>query len=238
MPFWWVLRSVRAVLARRTSTLYQHTVLVHWASGSYSPDAGGGIIGTREKIVDAATEIIRAGTERPSVRAVAARAGVGASTLRHYFPTQRDLLDAALQDLYTEAMPDVRIRDTSVPPRDRLLECLWALLEPFGTEEQARETWRTLYEAFIAPDATDDARTGYLVLITQAVRRVESWLVILEAEGVLPPGDVAARARFLLAVVDGISLDRGLLPGPARLEFEGSTLRMAVDAVFRDAEGA
>lgn len=189
-------------------------------------------IGTREKIIDAATEIIRAGGDRPSVRAVAARAGVGASTLRHYFPTQRALLDAAVAELYAEAMPDARIRDTSVPPRERLLECLWALLEPFGSEEQARQTWRTIYEAFIAPEATDQAREGYLVLIRQAELRVESWLAILEAEGVLPPGDTAARTRFLMAVVDGISLDRAILPAPARLQFEASTLRLAVDAVF------
>lgn len=189
-------------------------------------------IGTREKIVDAAAEIIRAGGAAPSVRAVAARAGVGASTLRHYFPTQRALLDAALTVLYTEAMPDARIRDTSVPARERLLECLWVLLEPFSTEEQARMTWRTVYESFIAPEATDQAREGYLVLVGQAQRRVESWLAILEAEGALVPGDTSARSRFLMAVIDGVSLDRAMLPSPARLEFEASTLQLAVDAVF------
>lgn len=167
------------------------------------------------------------------MRAVAARAGVGASTLRHYFPTQRALLDAALTVLYTEAMPDARIRDTSVPARERLLECLWVLLEPFSTEEQARATWRTVYETFIAPEVADEARQGYLVLVMQAQRRVESWLAILESEGALPPGEAAARSRFLLAVIDGISLDRAMLPSPARVEFEASTLAMAVDAVFR-----
>ncbi|WP_019180751.1 TetR/AcrR family transcriptional regulator [Microbacterium yannicii] len=189
------------------------------------------LIGTREKIVDAAAEIIRDG-ERPSVRTVAARAGVGASTLRHYFPTQRSLLDATISELYTEAMPDARIRDTSVPARERLLECLGALLEPFNTEEQARLTWRTVYESFIAPEATDQAREGYLVLVGQAQRRVESWLAILESEGAVAPGDTAERSRFLMAVVDGVSLDRAMLPRPARLEFEASTLRFAVDAVF------
>ena len=191
-----------------------------------------GPIGTREKIIDAATEIIRAGGDRPSVRAVAARAGVGASTLRHYFPTQRALLDATLTKFYAEAMPDARIHDTSVPPRERLLECLWILLEPFGSEEQARQTWQTIYEAFIAPEATDQAREGYLVLIRQAEQRVQSWLAILEAEGVLAPGDTPARSRFLLAVVDGLSLDRAVLPATARVEFEAATLRFAVDAVF------
>lgn len=182
--------------------------------------------------MDAASAIIRAGGERPSVRAVAARAGVGASTLRHYFPTQRALLDAALTELYVEAMPDARIRDSSVPARERLLECLWVLLEPFSTEEQARMTWKTVYETFIAPEVTDQAREGYLALARQAQRRVESWLAILESEGALVPGDTSARSRFLMAVIDGIALDRAMLPSPERLEFEASTLQLAVDAVF------
>lgn len=46
------------------------------------------------------------------------------------------------------------------------------------------------------------------------------------------PGDTPARSRFLLAVIDGLSLDRAILPAPARLQFEASTLRLAVDAVF------
>ncbi|WP_205649383.1 TetR/AcrR family transcriptional regulator [Agromyces sp. LHK192] len=189
-------------------------------------------IGTRERILDAAKEITREALERPSVRAVAARAGVGASTLRHYFPTQRALIDAVLTDIYAEAMPDARIHDTSVPPRERLRESLWALLEPFTTETQARETWQTIYEAFISPESTDEARTGYLVLIRQAELRVESWLAILEAEGALAPGDTRERTRFLMAVIDGLSLDRAILPASERLKFEASTLTMAIDAVF------
>ncbi len=188
--------------------------------------------------MDAATEIIRAGRDTPSVRAVAARAGVGASTLRHYFPTQRALIDAALTVLYAEAMPDARIRDTSVPARDRLLECLGVLLEPFSTEEQARKTWHTVYASFLGPDATERGRKGYLLLVRQTQRRVESWLAILEAEGALAPGDTAARSRFLLAVIDGVSLDRALIPAPERLQFEGTTLRLAIDAIFTERPAA
>lgn len=70
------------------------------------------------------------------------------------------------------------------------------------------------------------------MLIRQAEQRVQSWLAILEAEGALVPGDTPARSRFLLAVIDGLSLDRAILPAPARLQFEASTLRLAVDAVF------
>ena len=81
---------------------------------------------TRDRIIAAATEMMQEGAPRLSVRAVAARAGVGASTLRHHFPTQRDLINAALTATYDAAMPDERIRDTSIPPRERLVECILA----------------------------------------------------------------------------------------------------------------
>lgn len=74
---------------------------------------------TRDRIIAAATAMMHEGAPRLSVRAVAARADVGASTLRHHFPTQRDLINAALTATYDSAMPDERIRDTSVPPRER-----------------------------------------------------------------------------------------------------------------------
>lgn len=175
--------------------------------------------------------------EKPSVRAVAARAGVGASTLRHYFPTQRELLYTVLGAVYEGAMPDERIRDGSIPARERLIECVWRMLEPFGSDAEAREVWGTLFTTFFGPDATDDARAGYLVLARQADLRVESWLAILEDEGALPKGDNMQRAHFLLTVVDGLSIGRAFPGDDARLRAETATLTMAVEAVFATAAG-
>ncbi|QEM48227.1 TetR/AcrR family transcriptional regulator [Mycolicibacterium grossiae] len=88
---------------------------------------------TRGRILDAACDIAKAGDgTRVSVRAVAARAGVGLGTLRHHFPTQGELLNAVLASIYQEALPDERIRDSSAPPKDRLLECLRHILAPVG----------------------------------------------------------------------------------------------------------
>lgn len=189
-------------------------------------------MGTRERILAATTEMIREGAERLSVRAVAARAGIGASTLRHYFPTQRDLINASLTTTYDEAMPDERIRDTTVPPRERLRECLQRLLEPFGAPEAARDAWLGIFEAFAGPDATPEARAGYEVLEAQAARRVGAWLAILEDEGVLAPGDTARRTHLILTVVDGLSIARALPRRSTHLEDEAVTLARTVDAVF------
>jgi AcrR family transcriptional regulator len=188
---------------------------------------------TRERILEAATAMMREGADRLSVRAVATRAGVGASTLRHHFPTQRDLLNAALTSTFETAMPDDRIRDTSVPARERLRECLWRLLEPFGTVDEARAVWEDLLRAFSGSDAKPEARAGYQVLVSQAEQRVGAWLAILEAEGELPPGDTARRTHFLLTVVDGLSIERALPGRPTQLDDAAATLSFAVDAVFQ-----
>ena len=187
---------------------------------------------TRDRIIAAVTEMMQEGAPRLSVRAVAARAEVGASTLRHYFPTQRELINAGLTATYDAAMPDERIRDASVPPRERLWETTRRLLDPFQTPAEARTVWTNLLSVFAEAEASPQARAGYNVLIEQAERKVLAWLAILEEEGALPPGDNTRRAALLLTVVDGLSIARALPPGPAALEEEAATLRYAVDAVF------
>lgn len=167
------------------------------------------------------------------MRAVAQRAGIGASTLRHYFPTQRSLLDSVLTSIYDQAIPDERIRDASLPPRVRLIECMWHTLEPIGSGEQSRETWATLFDTFIGPESTEQARLGFIVIARQAQRRVESWLAILDAEGALPAGDNTLRAQFLLTVSDGLSIARALPSDVSRLEYETMAIGAAVDAVLR-----
>lgn len=187
---------------------------------------------TRDRIIAAATEMMQEGAPRLSVRAVAARAEVGASTLRHHFPTQRDLINAALTATYDAAMPDERIRDTSIPPRERLRECIRRLLDPVGTSGQAREVWTNLLTVFADAQLDPDIRAGYQVLVSQADRRVGAWLAILEEEGVLPPGDNARRSHLLLTVVDGLSIARALPPSDTSLEDEAATIGFAVDAIF------
>lgn len=187
---------------------------------------------TRERIIAAAGELMKEGATRISVRAVAARAGVGASTLRHYFPTQHELFNTVLTRVYEQAMPDDRIHDRSVPAAERLLECLQHLLSPIGWGEAAREVWGQIYTTFIGPGATDEVRLGYLRLAEEPQRRVESWLAILEAEGALATGDNRRRAWFLLTVIDGLSIQRALPTSDATLEIESAVLHDAVAAVL------
>lgn len=189
---------------------------------------------TRSRIIEAAVAILREGSDvRPSVRVVAARAGVGASTLRHYFPTQQALIQATLTSLYESAMPDERIRDTSVPAEQRLVECLTNLLTPAATPDQAREVWRGLFRAFIEPEPTEQTRTGYSFVFQQAMLRVESWLAVLTEEGALPAGDDELRAKYLLTVMDGISLARAMPDGGLSGPEEKAILEATVASVVQ-----
>lgn len=195
-------------------------------------------IGTRERIIIAAAEMVSADpSARLSVRAVAARAGVSPGSLRYHFPTQRELQDTVLRTIYEVVAPDDRINDQSIPARDRLVECLRNVLAPAGVGAQARESWAQIYEAFIAPEPTAESTEAYQAFWQQAQRRVEGWLAVLTAEGAVSTGpetgDLTERVRFLMTVVDGLSVERALPSEESTLAAETATLYLAVDAVLR-----
>ena len=55
---------------------------------------------------------------------------------------------------------------------------------------------------------------------------------MLQGEGVLPAGDNERRARFLMTVVNGISISQAFPAPGTRLQNELDVLRIAVDSVF------
>ncbi len=182
--------------------------------------------------MDAATSMMEEGQgHRLTVRAVAERAGVGMGTLRHYFPTQRVLLDAVLAALYESAMPDDRIHDTALPARQRLIDNLGRLVAAIGTGDTARTRWAEMFRNYISPDAPEDVRATYAAFDEQATRRVEAWLSVLVEQGALEAGDNTARAHFLLGVVNGLVLWRALPLAESALTREVDALTFAVDAL-------
>lgn len=196
--------------------------------------------GTRDRIlIAAATMLGEDPTARLSVRGVAARAGVSAGSLRHFFPTQRELIDTVVAGIDAVEIADDPIHDTALPPAERLLACLLLMLEQVGVGERARAHWRRSYEAYVASSPTDDEAHAYLALERLGRRRIERWLTVLIDEGAMPAGDVEGRARFLVTVLTGLSAERAFpVDDAARLDVEKRTLRRAVHtaAVAPDAE--
>jgi hypothetical protein len=119
-----------------------------------------------------------------------------------------------------------------VPARDRLVDCLRQVLAPAGVGARAREAQRTLHEHFIASEPTEQVHEAYFALEQEGRRRVEYWLTVLTQEGALTPGDTSRRAKFLLTVLNGLSLERALPSDNSILQSENDTLYMAVDAVL------
>lgn len=190
-------------------------------------------LSSRERILWAAATMLGedAGSAL-SVRAVAARAGVSTGSLRHHFPRQSDLMDAVLGRVYDLVLRDDAIGNTSMPPRERLLASLQRLLAPAGPEMDARAGWLMALDRYTKPDATPEAKEEFLGVDRELRRRVEVGLTLLQDEGVLPPGDNERRARFLITVVNGISISQAFPAPGSRLQNELDVLRVAVDSVF------
>lgn len=188
--------------------------------------------GTRSKIlIAAATMLGEDPTARLSVRAVAARAQVSTGSLRHFFPTQRALVDTVVAAMYDLKIPEDPINDHSLTPEDRLLACLQLLLTHVGVGARARQQWGALYEAYVATPPSEDEAATYLALERMARHWIEQWLTALVDEGAIAAGRIEARARFLATVISGIATERALPSEGVRIDSETETLRIAVRAV-------
>ncbi|ADB33447.1 transcriptional regulator, TetR family [Kribbella flavida DSM 17836] len=188
--------------------------------------------GTRDKIlIAAATMLGENPTARLSVRAVAARAQVSTGSLRHFFPTQRALIDTVIAGIYDVDIPDDPIDDHTSTPNERLVACLRLLLAQVGTGDRARRHWGGIYEAYVASTPSDDEAATYLALERLGRHRIERWLTTLIDEGAIPDGAVEQRARFLATVLNGLMTQRALPADAVQVETETEMLRLAVHAV-------
>lgn len=188
--------------------------------------------GTRDKIlIAAATMLGEDPTTRLSVRAVAARAKVSTGSLRHFFPTQRALLDTVIAGIYDVDIPDDPIHDRALTPTERLVACLRLLLAQVGVGDRARAQWGALYEAYVISTPSDDEAATYLALERMGRHRLERWLAVLSEEGAIPAGEIEQRARFLATVISGLMTVRALPAEAVQAETETETLRLAAHAV-------
>lgn len=192
-------------------------------------------LSSREKILWAAASML--GEESPtipSVRAVAARAGVSAGSVQHHFPSQRVLLSEALGRVYNALLPDDSVHDTSLPPRDRLVNSLQRLLTPPQAGIGPREEWLRVIDRYARNPPTDALSEEYLAIERSLRQRIEYSLTVLEDEGALAPGDNQRRARFLYTVISGISIAQALPAEASLAQTEISVLRSAAEYVLSE----
>jgi AcrR family transcriptional regulator len=70
----------------------------------------------REHLLAVATRVIASASRTPSMRAIAAEAGVGIATLYRHFPTRESLVEAVYQDQVARLVTGARELLAQVPP--------------------------------------------------------------------------------------------------------------------------
>jgi AcrR family transcriptional regulator len=139
----------------------------------------------------------RAGIEHASVRTVAAEAGCSPGSLRHYFPTQSDLLTCALQAVVDRIESRLAGLDRHPDPRRAARQILHELL-PLDDERRAEnEVWL----AFTARALVDPALRAMHAQVDEALR--ETCTAIVESLSV-GDAEVQTEGERLHAVVDGL----------------------------------
>ncbi len=177
----------------------------------------------RDAIIQAAMRLAERsapGSANLSVRAVAKEAGIGPSTLRHYFPTQADLHEAVVRSSLDVAIKDFSIADPSLDPAERLYECCAQFLPSHEHRDVQLELWFSMHLNALGPEKR--ALTHRLLeyghdLTYDCLHR---WLGVLAEEGHLSPAEVAPSSTALFTMIDGLSLHAIVTPE-----------RMTVDAV-------
>lgn len=169
----------------------------------------------RDEIVAAAIRLAewsQPGYANLSVRAVAKEAGVGPSTLRHYFPTQADLHEAVARRSIDTVVKDFSIADATRDPADRLYECCAQFLPSHEHREVQLETWFSMHLHALGAEKRAVSRRllehGHRVTYDSLHR----WLNLLADEGHLDPTEVTPTATALFTTVDGIALHSIISP--------------------------
>ncbi|UTT62132.1 TetR/AcrR family transcriptional regulator [Microcella humidisoli] len=195
---------------------------------------------TRDRILSAAAAMLADDPAATlSVRAVAQRAGVSMGSLRHFFPTQRDLIDAVVAAIAAIQPTDElesALHDTTRPAVDRLVDLLRGTLRDALADESARARLRS---ALAAPSSipTDEQAAPTLALERLALRQIAGWVTTLHAETDDDDAstllfDADAGARFLGTVLTGLVTEQALPGALSRAAFHDGTLRIAATAVL------
>jgi AcrR family transcriptional regulator len=193
----------------------------------------------RDEIIEAALRLATTeGIGTLSVRAVANAAGIGPTTLRHYFPSQAVLLQAVAVTLVSGSLDDLAIADDTRDPAQRLYDCLLQFLPPSEHQEAVLGGWFELYRLALGPEPLPAVRELLESGHRSSAQALQRWLGTLADQGHVAPDDVDAQATRALALIDGLHLN--LLIGIERFDLEvaGETLRwFAERAVTRRVSG-
>lgn len=159
-----------------------------------------------EILAAAATLAAREGLGQLSVRAVAAEAGVGPTTLRNYFPSQSNLMEALAARLVTDVLMDAGLGEESLPAAERLFSALEQFLPTPDTHDDALAGWSELYSLSLGTRSIDGVHEVVRSGRTESVRTLIRWYETLAGQGASLTATPERLAHRTLAFVDGLHL--------------------------------
>lgn len=175
----------------------------------------------RREVVDALFRVVvRDGLQRTSLRAVADEAGLNIGSLRHYFASQQELMDFAMQSMLDRVSGRLlerveRIGDLSRHDRPERLRLAADLLAELLPLDERRRAEVTVFLDFSAAARTNPAFRELSHQAAAGTRRlVRRVLVRLDETGTLRPGrDLDIETERLAALLDGLGLAAVRHPG-------------------------
>ena len=190
----------------------------------------------RESIIVAACSIADAeGLEAVTVRATAHRAGVGIGTLRHYFPTQKDLFDAIVERRVDAVIDDSTVLDSSATIDARVHSIVHQFLPVDLDDVGALGLWFASYSTALGPTPSIAGQQ----LLTAAARRSHQhrrrWLHYCAHVGFIDPDAIDDAAGTAIALTVGLTLE-ALTPGsPMTIERGRRLLTQHFAGLFAEA---
>ncbi|MFC5723905.1 TetR/AcrR family transcriptional regulator [Streptomyces gamaensis] len=174
----------------------------------------------RRDVVDALFRVVvRDGLQRASLRSVADEAGLNIGSLRHYFASQQELMNFAMQSMLDrlEARLNRRLEhigDLAGHHRANRLRLAADFLAELLPLDEQRRAEVTVFHDFTAAARTNPAFRRLSHRTAQATRRLtRRVLERLDATETLRPGrDLDLEAERLAALLDGLGLTAVLHP--------------------------
>ena len=189
----------------------------------------------RDEIIEAAIRLAESappGEAKLSVRTIAKEAGIGASTLRHYFPTQNALYQEVARRSMQTVVQDFAIADSSIDPAERLYEVCAQFLINDELRDIQLETWFKMHLNALGPDPREGShellRYGHEITYDSLHR----WLGILADEGHIDPAEVAPSATLLFTAIDGMALHSIITPERMTVETVHDTVRWTIAKIL------
>ena len=173
--------------------------------------------------------IVEEGLEKATVRKVAKAAGLSVGSLRHYFPTQSELLQFSMELVFNRIYQRFQNQHYKGSPFEVLMAMIHQLLPTDEEKRVETEVWFV----FLAKSLVDP---NLKPLANQLYTNLHKWIHVtfhqLQEDGLLKKDvDPIVEANRLHALIDGIAVNHLLYPELFTIEQVSRTLESHLKSI-------